>query len=61
MDLTDTAEDQAFRTEVRTWLEDNLVGDFAALKGLGGSGKDLEAHDERLGWDRHLAEHGWTC
>jgi alkylation response protein AidB-like acyl-CoA dehydrogenase len=61
VDLTDSSEDKAFRAEVRTWLEDNLVGDFAALKGLGGSGKDLEAHDERLAWDRHLAAHGWTC
>ncbi|MCX6395997.1 MAG: acyl-CoA dehydrogenase family protein [Propionibacteriales bacterium] len=61
MDLTDSSEDKSFRLEVRTWLEDNLVGDFAALKGLGGSGKDLEAHDERLEWDRHLAKHGWTC
>jgi alkylation response protein AidB-like acyl-CoA dehydrogenase len=61
VDLTDTSEDKAFRAEVRTWLEDNLVGDFAALKGLGGSGKDLEAHDERLEWDRHLAAHNWTC
>lgn len=61
MDLTDSSEDKAFRAEVRTWLEDNLVGDFAALKGKGGSGKDLEAHDERLEWDRHLAQHGWTC
>ncbi|MFL6060367.1 MAG: acyl-CoA dehydrogenase family protein [Marmoricola sp.] len=61
MDLSDTSEDQAFRTEVRTWLEDNLVGEFAALKGKGGSGKDLEMHEERLAWDRHLAAHGWTC
>jgi alkylation response protein AidB-like acyl-CoA dehydrogenase len=61
VDLTDTAEDKAFRAEVRAWLGDNLVGDFSALRGLGGSGKDLEAHDERLAWDRHLAEHGWTC
>ncbi|HET6167828.1 MAG TPA: acyl-CoA dehydrogenase family protein [Marmoricola sp.] len=61
MDLTDSSEDKAFRAEVRSWLEDNLVGEFAALKGVGGSGKDLEAHDERLEWDRHLARHGWTC
>jgi alkylation response protein AidB-like acyl-CoA dehydrogenase len=61
VDLTDSPEDRAFRAEVRGWLEDHLVGDFAALKGLGGSGKDLEAHDERLEWDRHLARHGWTC
>jgi alkylation response protein AidB-like acyl-CoA dehydrogenase len=61
VDLSDSSEDKAFRAEVRAWLEDNLVGDFAALKGLGGPGKDLEAHDERLEWDRHLAKHGWTC
>ncbi|RNL79505.1 acyl-CoA dehydrogenase family protein [Nocardioides marmorisolisilvae] len=61
MDLSDSSEDKAFRAEVRGWLEDNLVGEFAALKGLGGPGKDLEAHDERLEWDRHLAKHGWTC
>ncbi len=61
VDLTDTPEDLAFRAEVRAWLETNLVGEFAELKGLGGPGKDLEGHDERLAWDRHLAEHGWTC
>ena len=61
MDLTDTAEDRAFRTEVRTWLADNLTGEFAALKGKGGSGRDDEAHDERLAWDRHMAAHDWTC
>ena len=61
MDLTDTPADREFRAEVRTWLEDHLVGDFAGLRGLGGSGKDLEAHDERLAWNRHLARHGWTC
>jgi alkylation response protein AidB-like acyl-CoA dehydrogenase len=57
----DAAEDRAFRAEVCGWLADNLVGDFARLKGLGGSGRELEAHDERLEWDRHLARHGWTC
>jgi alkylation response protein AidB-like acyl-CoA dehydrogenase len=61
VDLTDTAADREFRTEVRAWLEDHLAGDFAGLRGLGGSGKDLEAHDERLEWDRHLARHGWRC
>ncbi|WP_221177521.1 acyl-CoA dehydrogenase family protein [Nocardioides marmoriginsengisoli] len=61
MDLSDTEADRAFRAEVRNWLEENLVGEFAELKGKGGSGRDLEAHDERLAWDRHLAAHGWTC
>ena len=31
-------EVQEFRAEVRDWLADNLVGEFAALKGLGGAG-----------------------
>jgi alkylation response protein AidB-like acyl-CoA dehydrogenase len=53
--------DETFRAEVRGWLEDHLVGDFAALRGLGGPGREHEAHDERLAWDRHLAAHGWTC
>lgn len=61
MDLTFSAEDEAFRAEVREWLEDNLVGDFAELKGLGGSGREHEAYTERLEWNRHLAASGWTC
>jgi alkylation response protein AidB-like acyl-CoA dehydrogenase len=55
------AEDETFRAEVREWFADHLVGDFAALRGLGGPGREHEAHDERLAWDRHLAKHGWTC
>jgi alkylation response protein AidB-like acyl-CoA dehydrogenase len=61
VDLTDTAANRAFRAEVRTWLEDNLVGEFAGLRGLGGPGREHEAYDERLAWDRHLAASGWTC
>ncbi|GAA2154060.1 acyl-CoA dehydrogenase family protein [Nocardioides koreensis] len=61
MDLTYSAADQAFRAEVRSWLEEHLRGDFAGLRGLGGAGRDHEAHDERLAWNRHLAAHGWTC
>ncbi len=61
MDLTYGAEDEAFRADVRQWLGDHLAGDFAELKGLGGPGREHEAHDERLAWDRHLAQHGWTC
>lgn len=49
-----------FRLEVRTWLEAHLVGEFAALRGLGGPGRDHEAHEGRLAWNRHLARHGWT-
>ena len=61
MDLSYSPEDEAFRAEVRAWLEEALSGEFAELRGLGGPGREHEAHDERLAWDRHLAQHGWTC
>ena len=56
-----TASDEVFRAEVREWLAANLAGDFAALRGKGGPGREHEAYDERLAWDRHLAGAGWTC
>jgi alkylation response protein AidB-like acyl-CoA dehydrogenase len=57
----DGAEDAAFRSAVRDWLADNLTGDFAELRGTGGPGREHEAFEERLAWDRHLAASGWTC
>jgi alkylation response protein AidB-like acyl-CoA dehydrogenase len=60
VDLSYSAEDEAFRAEIRAWLGDHLSGEFAGLRGLGGPGKDHEAVAERLAWNRHLAEHGWT-
>ena len=54
-------DDAAFRTEVRDWLAANLTGDFADLRGLGGPGREHEAFEERLAWERHLAAAGWTC
>ena len=50
-----------FRAEVREWLADNLVGEYAALKGLGGPGKEYQAFEERLAWNRKLAAAGLTC
>jgi alkylation response protein AidB-like acyl-CoA dehydrogenase len=54
-------DDDAFREQVRAWLGEHLAGEWAPLKGLGSSGNGQEAYDERLAWNRHLAEHGWTC
>ena len=54
-------EVQEFRAEVRDWLADNLVGEFAALKGLGGPGREDEAFEERRAWNQHLAAAGLTC
>jgi alkylation response protein AidB-like acyl-CoA dehydrogenase len=40
---------------------DSLSGEFAAVRGRGGPGREHEAFDERVAWDRHLAASGWTC
>ena len=56
-----TASDEAFRAEVRDWLVANLDGEFAAVRGKGGPGREHEAYEQRLAWDRHLAAAGWTC
>ena len=56
-----TAEDEVFRGRIRGWLAANLAGEFAALRGLGGPGREHEHFEERLAWNRHLAAAGWTC
>jgi alkylation response protein AidB-like acyl-CoA dehydrogenase len=56
-----TPEDEAFRERVRDWLEANLTGPFASLRGAGGPGREHEQFAERLAWNRHLAKAGWTC
>ncbi|NUR28574.1 MAG: acyl-CoA dehydrogenase [Catenulispora sp.] len=61
MELPYTAADEAFRAEVRGWLREHLTGEFAAARGLGGPGREHEAFDVRVAWDRHLAALGWTC
>ncbi|MGC5247531.1 acyl-CoA dehydrogenase family protein [Gordonia sp. DT219] len=53
--------DAVFTAAVREWLTENLVGDFAALRGRGGPGSEHEFFAQRLEWDRHLARAGWTC
>ncbi|MDT4929952.1 MAG: hypothetical protein QOF92_2819 [Pseudonocardiales bacterium] len=50
-----------FRATVRDWLETELAGDFAKLRGRGGPGREHEAYDERLAWHKHLSAAGWTC
>ena len=61
MDLRESANEGAFRIEVREWLETNLTGKFAEARGLGGPGREHEAFEVRAEWERHLAAAGWTC
>lgn len=61
MDLSFTAEEQAFREQVSDWMNEHLVGEFAQLKHRGGPG-DEDAYPElRMAWERELAAGGWTC
>ena len=55
MDLRDRPEDDEFRREVRAWLAEHLVGEFAALGGRGGSGDETFGFETRLAWERELA------
>jgi alkylation response protein AidB-like acyl-CoA dehydrogenase len=61
MDLRDRPEDEAFRAEVRAWLDAHVVGDFAALGGRGGSGDETFGFETRLEWEKVLAADRWTC
>jgi len=61
VDLGDSAEDRAFRAEIRDWMSANLVGEFAPLRGRGGPGDEHSFVPERMEWERHLASAGWTC
>ena len=61
MKLSFSAEDEQFRSEVASWLEDNLKGEFAKLKYRGGPGDEHTFPQERKIWEQKLAEGGWTC
>ena len=61
MDLNFSADENAFRLEVRRFLEEQLNGRFAELRGRGGPGDEEELFDERLKWERFLGARGWNC
>ncbi len=58
MDFTDTPAEAAFRDEVRTWLADHLVGEFAEIGG-GGGPADESDWDVRVEWERVLGRDRW--
>jgi alkylation response protein AidB-like acyl-CoA dehydrogenase len=61
MDLRFSDEDEAFRAEARSWLVEQLDGDYANVKGRGGPGDEHALFDERLAWEQHLGASGWNC
>jgi alkylation response protein AidB-like acyl-CoA dehydrogenase len=48
-----------FREEVRGWLAEHLVGEFAPLVGSGGPGREHEHQELRIAWERELGSGGW--
>jgi alkylation response protein AidB-like acyl-CoA dehydrogenase len=54
-----TPQAESFREEVRTWLAEHLVGEFAPLVGSGGPGREHEDVELRTTWERELGRGGW--
>jgi len=61
MDLRFTPEEDAFRKEIRAYLDELLHAEFAEIRGRGGPGDEHVFFDERLAWERRLGADGWTC
>ncbi|HVH06258.1 MAG TPA: acyl-CoA dehydrogenase family protein, partial [Myxococcota bacterium] len=61
MEIRFSEQDEAFRREAAAWLRDALSGEFAVLRGRGGSGDDAALIDERRAWEKKLASGGFTC
>ena len=59
MDFDLNPAERDFRDEVRTWLEEHLVGEFAGLRGRGGMGQEDIPVEEQIAWERELAGGGW--
>ncbi len=58
MEIEIRPEDRAFAEEVRRWLDEHLVGEFAAHRGVGGP-DDSAAWDVRRRWEQELAAGRW--
>jgi alkylation response protein AidB-like acyl-CoA dehydrogenase len=59
MDLRYSPEDERFREEVHDWLDHHLRGDFAGVRDKGGPGREHEAVEQRLAWERVLGRAGY--
>lgn len=58
MDFEYPAEDEAFRSHVRDWLDTHLTAEFRAL----GTGTEFNASDwpVRVAWEREMGTGGWV-
>ncbi|MGV0044999.1 acyl-CoA dehydrogenase family protein [Mycobacterium colombiense] len=58
MDIDIAPAHSDFRDEVRTWLAEHLIGEFAEHRGIG-SPTDDTAWDVRVAWERELSAGNW--
>ncbi len=49
----------AFEEEVRTWIEEHCVGEFAAYRGRGWTGQEDVPVEVQWAWEKELASGGW--
>lgn len=52
-------DDHDFRELVRAWLHENVVGEFAELRGRGGPGDEDIGFEIRVEWEKVLGRAGW--
>jgi alkylation response protein AidB-like acyl-CoA dehydrogenase len=50
---------ESFQEEVRTWLEEHVVGEFAKWRGKGLTGHEDMPVEVQMEWERELASGGW--
>lgn len=60
MKLSFSPEDEKFRSEVKLWLTENLVGEFEQVKFRGSPGDEHMFPEIRKKWENKLAQGRWT-
>ena len=58
MKLGFSPEDEAFRAECAVWLQEQMAGPFADIRGIHNL---CDAIDRRKEWEQQLAAQGWSC
>lgn len=58
MKLGFTAAEEAFRVECADWLNGQMAGEFADIKGITTLTEKAERRKE---WEQQLGAHGWSC
>ena len=58
MKLGFSAQDEAFRADCAAWLQAQMAGQFADIRGIPNLCDKIERRKE---WEQQLAAHRWSC